>query len=111
MTQTQYAAIPFELIEKKVRKKIIFPSFHLYKIFPYHLLKFNNIIVQLGDEEKPYIEEVITKNKIGLNKKDNYLTYVPGNIMYKFCTKEEAYLMISKQKSYYKKVNKLFSKN
>ena len=69
MTKSQYATIPIELLEIDSKKKKITSSytFHLFKITPYKSLKLNTIAVKIGDEKTPYLEEIITKNKIGFN--------------------------------------------
>ncbi len=113
MTKSQYATIPIELLETKKRKKKISASykFHLFKITPYKSLKLNNIAVKIGDEQTPYIEELITKNKIGLNKDDGYKVYLPGDIIYTLCSKEEAYLTAAEQLNYTKKISSIFTQN
>ncbi len=100
----QYAIIPINLIKTKRKSSCI--SFKITRLF-----KTNNIVVKIGDENQPYIEEIITKNKIGLSKQDNYNLYIPGEVIYTLCTKEQAYLEINLEKNYYKKILNFFSKN
>ena len=113
MTKSQYATIPIELLEiDSTREKITSSyTFHLFKITPYKSLKLNNIAVKIGDEQTPYIEELITKNKIGLNKDDGYKVYLPGDIIYTLCSKEEAYLTAAEQLNYTKKISSIFTQN
>ncbi len=110
-SKSQYATIPIELLEIESRKKKIKPSYHmhLFKITPYKSLKLSNIVIKVGDETTPYVEELITQNKIGLNKDDGYKVYIPGDIIYTICTKEEAYLTAAEQLNYHKKISKLFT--
>lgn len=113
MTKSQYATIPIELLEIKSKKNKFKPSFkiNLLKITPYKLLKLNKIAVKIGDEKTPYIEEIITKNKIGLIKDEKYKAYLPGNIIYTLCSKEEAYLIATKQFGYTKKILNIFTQS
>ena len=110
-TKSQYATIPIELLEIESRKTKIKPSysFHLFKIAPYKSLRLNNIVVKVGDENTPYVEELLTQNKIGLNKDGGYKVYIPGDIIYTLCTKEEAYLTAAEQLNYHQKVSNIFS--
>lgn len=112
-SKSQYATIPIELLEIESRKKKIKPSykFHLFKITPYKSLKLNSIVVKVGDETTPYVEELLTQNKIGLNKDGGYNVYLPGDIIYNLCTKEEAYLTAAEQLNYHKKISSLFTHN
>lgn len=113
MTKSQYATIPIELLEIESRKRKITPSykFHLFKIAPYKSLKLNTIAVEIGDEKSPYIEEIITKNRIGLNKDGGYKVYLPGDIIYTLCSKEEAYLTAAEQLNYSKKISSIFTQS
>ena len=112
-SQSQYATIPIELLEIESRKNKFKASykFRLFKITLYKSLKLNNIAVKIGDENTPYIEELITQNKIGLNKKDGFKVYLPGNIIYNLCSKEEAYLTAAEQLNYHQKISNIFSHN
>lgn len=113
MTKSQYATIPIELLEIDSKKKKLTSSYklHLFKITPYKSLKLNTIAVKIGDEKTPYIEEIITKNKIGLIKDDKYKVYLPGDIIYTLCSKEEAYLTAAEQLNYSRKVSSIFTHN
>ena len=113
MTKSQYATIPIELLEIDSKKTKITSSytFHLFKITPYKSLKLNTIAVKIGDEKTPYLEEIITKNKIGLNKDDKYKVYLPGDIIYTLCSKEEAYLTAAEQLNYTKKISSIFTQS
>lgn len=109
----QYASIPIESLEinssnKKLSIKTFKPVFKLSKFNPYRKRKMKNVIVKIEMDKKPYIEEIITKNKIGLNKNDNYKIYLKGDTIYNQCTKEEAYLKVTEQINYRKEVDKLF---
>ena len=113
MTKSQYATIPIELLEiesKKIKRKSSI-KIHLFKITPYKSLKLNTIAVKIGDEKSPYIEEIITKNKIGLNKDGGYKVYLPGDIIYTLCSKEEAYLTAAEQLNYSKKISSIFTQS
>ena len=111
--KSQYAAIPIELLEINSRQKKTKSSvrLHLFKITPYRSLKLNNIVVKIGDETTPYVEELITQNKIGLTKDDEYNVYIPGDIIYTLCSKEEAYLAAAEQLNYHKTIDSLFTHN
>lgn len=100
--KTQYATIPIEKIEIKRKTS----KLYLFKII--RLFKTNNIVIKIGNASEPYIEEVITKNKIGLNKNDSYNFYIPGDLIYNLCTERQAYLTIKSDKNYYKKIKNLF---
>ena len=109
----QYASIPIESLEinssnKKLSIKTFKPVFKLSRLNPYRKRRMKNVIVKIEMNKKPYIEELITKNKIGLNKNDNYKIYLKGDTIYNQCTKEEAYLKVTEQINYRKEVDKLF---
>ena len=107
MTKSQYATIPIELLETNAKKRKITPSYNIFKITPYKSLKLKTIAVKIGDEKTPYIEEIITKNKIGLIKGE-YQVYLPGDIIYTLCSKEQAYLTVAGQLNYKKKITNFF---
>lgn len=114
--KTQYAAVPIECLEinsssKKISIKTFKPVFKLAKFNPYRKLKMTNVIVKIELDKNPYIEEVLTKNKIGLNKEDKYKIYLKGDTIYNLCTKEEAYFKIAEQLNYREEINNLFKKN
>ena len=116
LKKEQYASIPIESLEinnssKKLSIKTFKPVYKLSKHNPYNKLKMKNVIVKISMDEAPYIEEIITKNKIGLNKKDGYKIYLKGDIIYTLCTREEAYIKAAEQLNYRKEINKLFQKN
>ena len=117
MTKTQYASIPIKYLEIITSSKGILrikkfkPKFklRLSKYNPYNRLKMNSIIVKIKNDQNPYIEEVLTNNKIGLNKNDGFKIYLKGNAIYNLCTKEEAYLKIAEQLNYKEEINNLFN--
>lgn len=113
MTQkTQYATIPVELLVVGSKRKLgLAQHFHLFKITPYKSLKLSSIAVKIGDESDPYIEEIITQNKIGLTKDGGFKVYLPGDIIYTLCTKEEAYLTAAEQLNYHQKVSNIFTQS
>ena len=43
-----------------------------------------------------------------INKKDGYKIYLKGDVIYKLCSKEEAYLGVVRQLNYRDEVNRLF---
>lgn len=112
---TQYASIPIESLEinnssKKLSIKTFKPVFRLSKHNPYKRLKMKNVIVRISMDEVPYVEEIITKNKIGLNKNDGYKIYLKGETIYTLCSREEAYIKVAEQLNYRKEINRLFQK-
>ena len=109
----QYAAVPIESLEinssaKKLSIKTFKPVFKLSKLNPYRKFKMKSVIVKIELDKNPYIEELMTKNKIGLNKEDNYKIYLKGDTIYNLCTKEEAYIKIAEQLNYKEEINNLF---
>ncbi len=111
--KAQYASIPIECLEiksstKKLSIKTFKPVFKLSKHNPYSKLKMKSVIVKIELDKTPYIEELLTKNKIGLNREDNYKIYLKGDTIYNLCTKEEAYLKVAEQLNYKEEINKLF---
>ena len=109
--KSQYATIPIELlqIESNKPKKPSY-KFQILKITPYKFLKLNVIAVKIGDETTPYIEELLTKNKIGLIKGE-YKVYLPGDIIYTLCSKKQAYLTAIKQFDYVNKISNIFTQS
>lgn len=99
MIKVQYALVPFKYLEIKNSPKI-------YDLFAF--LKPKNLVVKIALDKKPYIEELITKNRIGLTQSDEYRMYLKGNVIYKLCSKEEAYVKAMNIKNYKKTVVKLF---
>lgn len=116
MIKTQYASIPLGYLEiistsKEGIKKTCKPCYKLKLSLynPYKKNRMNSVIVKIKLDKNPYIEELITKNKIGLNKKDGYKIYLKGDTVYNLCSKSEAYIKIAQQLNYIEEVEKLFS--
>jgi len=108
--EIQYAFIPVDLLEINFQDLDLYKSFStlkLQKISPYNNIETKNIAIQISTDNSPYVEEVITKNKIGLNKNGAYKVYLPGEIIYYKCTKNQIYHII-KQDNYFKEVNQIF---
>jgi hypothetical protein len=103
-SKIQYAIIPFNFLEKKENTSESNKS-SIYKSIKKNLL--NNIVITISDDENPYVEELATKNKIGLNKKDNYNIYIPGKILYNICNKKEAYYL-AQTKEYKDQITNIF---
>lgn len=115
MKDIQYAEIPLKYLEimtgaskNKIRINKPISIFKLSKNNPYSELKMESILVEIN-EEKPYIEELLTKNKIGISKLDGYKIYLKENTIYKSCSKEQAYMKIVEQLNYKEEIKKLFS--
>lgn len=104
MFKIQYAIVPIKYLEisSPPKKKSI--KTLIDKIF-----KPKHIIVKIEYNKNPYIEELITNNKIGLNKSDNYKMYIKGNAIYTKLSKEEAYLKVMQMRNYKDLVKKLFN--
>ncbi len=111
--KSQYATIPIESLEIKSKKLKSNSSYQLslFKVTPYKSIHLNNIVIKIGDENTPYVEELITQNKIGLSKDGGYQVYIPGDIIYTLCSKEQAYLTAAEQLNYHKKINKIFTQS
>lgn len=116
MTKAQYASIPLGDLEiistsKESMRKVCKTRFKLkLSIYnPYKKNRMNSVIVKIKLDKNPYIEELITKNKIGLNKKDGYKIYLKGDTIYSLCSKSEAYLKIAQQLNYIEEVENLFN--
>lgn len=110
----QYALIPINYLGYKkisdnkiikIKNKIIYKL--LRKVL-FKNLKINSIAVKIEASDKPYIEEVLTKHKIGLTKQSEYEIYLTNDIIYKLCTKDEIYQIINSLK-YKISINKVFS--
>lgn len=97
MIKVQYAIIPIKYLEIK-------NSSDRYDFF----YKPKNLIIKVSLDGNPYVEELITKKKIGLNKSDEYKIYLKGDVIYSLCSKEEAYVKVMKMKNYEKEVTTLF---
>lgn len=108
MIRTQYALIPVKFLEiKNSSKKTILFSFKTFLINKLTKPKF--VIAKVSIDKKPYIEELITKRKIGLNKNDGFNIYLKGNVIYSLCSKEEAYAKIINIVNYEDAVIRLFN--
>ncbi len=108
--ELQYAFIPVDSLEINFQDLDSYKSFStlkLQKISPYNNIETKNIAIQISKDDTPYVEEVITKNKIGLNKNGTYKVYLPGEIIYYKCTENQVYQII-KQENYLKEVNQIF---
>ena len=110
----RYALIPISYLnyQKNAKYKIFTLKakimYHLFKKISFKTLKIISIAVKIEASDKPYIEEVLTKNKIGLTKKSGYKVYLSGDIIYKICTKDEIYKIINSLK-YKMRITKVFS--
>lgn len=115
--KVQYAEVPIKYLEiakssaKRLSIKTFKPvyRFKLSKHNPYTKRKMKSVVVKINLDENPYIEEILTQNKIGLNKKDGYRIYLKGDTIYKLCTKEEAYLKTAEQLNYKEEITRLFN--
>ena len=115
MTKSQYAEIPIESLEiikssEKYSIKSFIPNskLRLSKYNPSNRLKMKSILIKIKMDTNPFVEEVLTNNKIGLNKADGYKIYIKGNTIYNLCTKQEAYFKIVEQLNYKEEINNLF---
>lgn len=115
MKNIQYAEIPLKYLgimtsPQKSQAKPYKPKslFKLSKNNPYSELKMESILVEIN-EEKPYVEELLTKNKIGISMLDGYKIYLKENTIYKKCSKEQAYMKIVEQLNYKEEIKNLFS--
>lgn len=114
MKNIQYAEIPLKYLEIVTEASTgrIIPykskkTFKLSKNNPYSELKMESILVEIN-EENPYVEELLTKNKIGISKLDGYKIYLKENTIYKKCSKEQAYIKIIEQLNYKEEIKNLF---
>ncbi|MBR3209223.1 MAG: hypothetical protein IKF82_03030 [Bacilli bacterium] len=114
MEDIQYAEIPLKYLGKLTepspsKLRTYFPKnlFKLSKNNPYSELKMESILVEIN-EEKPYVEELLTKNKIGISKLDGYKIYLKENTIYNKCSKEQAYMKIVEQLNYKEEIKNLF---
>ena len=114
MTNIQYASIPLgdlEIISSQNGEKKDFLKSGKLKLSiysPYKKSKVDSVIVKIKLDKNPYIEELITKKRIGLNRKDGYKIYLKGDTVYNLCTKWQAYLKITQQLNYLDVINNLF---
>lgn len=117
MNKIQYASIPIEFLEiikssdENAKLTKFKPFFNLKLSFynPSNKYKMKSVIVKIKMDKNPYVEELLTNNKIGLNKKDGYKIYLKGDAVYKLCTKQEAYIKIVQQLNYKEEINRLFN--
>lgn len=109
----QYAEIPLESLEivspSKTEKENIIKR--LFKIKPTYHKKIKSIIVKIKLDKNPYIEEIVTKNKIGLVKEDGYNIYLKGDTIYNLCSTQDAFVKTIQKINYKEEVSKLFNQN
>lgn len=109
----QYAEIPLESLEiisspKKEKESILEK---IFKIKPIKHKKIKSIIVKIKLDKNPYIEEIVTKNKIGLVKEDGYNIYLKGDTIYNLCSMQDAFIKTIEKINYKEEVLKLFNQN
>ena len=112
----QYAEIPLESLEiisssKKEKENKIKQFLKKLKIKPTNHKKIKSIIVKIKLDKNPYIEEIVTKNKIGLVKEDGYNIYLKGDTIYNLCSTQDAFVKTIEKINYKEEVLKLFSEN
>lgn len=111
----QYAEIPLESLEirssSKKKEKKHRKLFDIFKIIPTNHKKIKSIIVKIKLDKNPYIEEIVTKNKIGLVKEDGYKIYLKGDTIYNLCSTQDAFIKTIEKINYKEEVIKLFSQN
>ena len=112
----QYAEIPLESLEiisspEKKESSKIKKFFKKFKIIPIKNKKLKSIIVKIRLDKNPYIEEIVTKNKIGLVKEDGYNIYLKGDTVYNLCSRQDAFIKTVEKINYKEEVLKLFNKN
>lgn len=112
----QYAEIPLESLEitgssKKYSKTNNFfkKLINKLRILPTNHKKIKSIIVKIKLDKNPYIEEIITKNKIGLIKEDGYNIYLKGDTIYNLCSRQDAFIKTFEKVNYKEEVKKLFN--
>lgn len=115
MNKIQYAAIPIEFLEiikssgdNNILKFKPFFNLKLSLYNPSSRYKMDSIVVKIKMDKNPYVEELLTHNKIGLNKKDGYKIYLKGDAIYNLCSRQEAYLKIAQQLNYKDEISRLF---
>ena len=113
----QYAEIPIECLEiknspqnKKKQNKLI-KFIKSFKLILLRHKKIKSIIVKIRLDKKPYIEEIVTKNKIGLIKEDGYNIYLKGDTIYNLCSRQDAFVKTFQKINYKEEVTKLFNQN
>lgn len=111
----QYAEIPLESLEIKSspnkKEKKYKKIFNIFKIIQPNHKKIKSIIVKIKLDKNPYIEEIVTKNKIGLVKEDGYNIYLKGDTIYNLCSTQDAFIKTIEKINYKKEVLKLFDQN
>lgn len=109
----QYAEIPLESLEiissPKKEKETILKK--IFNIKPINHKKIKSIIVKIKLDKNPYIEEIVTKNKIGLVKEDGYNIYLKGDTVYNLCSTQDAFIKTIEKVNYKEEVIKLFNQN
>lgn len=113
----QYAEIPLESLEIKSSSKknkdhnILIKFIKKLKVIPSNNKKLKSIIVKIKLDKNPYIEEIVTKNKIGLVKEDGYNIYLKGDTIYNLCSRQDAFVKTFEKINYKEEVKKLFNEN
>ena len=110
----QYAEIPLESLEivsssKKQKENILKKIIRIITINPTNHKKIKSIIVKIKLDKNPYIEEIVTKNKIGLVKEDGYNIYLKGDTIYNLCSTQDAFIKTIEKINYKEEVLKLFN--
>ena len=110
----QYAEIPLESLEiisssKKEKENKYKKILDIFKIKSFNHKKIKSIIVKIKLDKNPYIEEIVTKNKIGLVKEDGYKIYLKGDTIYNLCSRQDAFIKTFEKINYKKEVLKLFN--
>lgn len=107
----QYAEIPLESLEiispSKKEKESFFKKIFKIKVTSHRKIK--SIIVKIKLDKNPYIEEIVTKNKIGLIKEDGYNIYLKGDTIYNLCSTQDAFIKTIERINYKEEVQKLFN--
>lgn len=112
----QYAEIPLDSLEiisssKKEKEKKITKIIKILKIKPTNHKKIKSIIVKIKLDKNPYIEEIVTKKKIGLVKEDGYNIYLKGDTIYNLCSTQDAFIKTIEKINYKEEVLKLFNQS
>lgn len=116
MSKIQYAEVPIKYLELressnnsiKLNVAVFLHQLRVSRFNPFSRLKEKSVIVKIKNDKNPFVEEIFTKNKIGLNRCDGYRIYLKGNAIYNLCTKSEAYVKMYQNVSYRKFVKRLF---
>ncbi|MBR3229525.1 MAG: hypothetical protein IKF91_01705 [Bacilli bacterium] len=112
----QYAEIPLDSLEiisssKKEKDNKLRKIIKLFKLKPTNHKKIKSIIVKIKLDKNPYIEEIVTKKKIGLVKEDGYNIYLKGDTIYNLCSTQDAFIKTIQKINYKEEVLKLFNQN